>query len=337
MRQSQADVGMRYKLNTCLHRPDQRRAGKRPSPDVLQSFLHLSGVNKTSSKARSLTILPIESVTLLVELQSGSLFASEGCSYRHKSTTMTKRTVLGTVDTHSTTSKVLSSNKTDLSCRRTIRHPAWQLCMLVLSIYALASLSLETLIITDPEITSVLVTVDLLICMVFFMDFLILLFTVQDKKAYMLSWGWIDLISSIPMVDPLRWGRLARVIRILNILRAIKSIRVIGDSVKASPFETLSVMTFVIVFVSFSVSAGLVIEFERGFDSQIRSSADALWWSFLSILNAKGGFGTAVSPEGILNTVYLNKVGLLLFAYINGSVVAWLLTSRKNENIILEG
>ncbi len=88
-------------------------------------------------------------------------------------------------------------------------------------------------------------------------------------------------------------------------------------------------MIFVIVFVSFSVSAGLILEFERGFNSNLSTSSDALWWSFLSIMNAKGGFQLPVSAEGILNTVYLNKIGLLLFAYLNGSIVAWLVSNRK--------
>ena len=30
------------------------------------------------------------------------------------------------------------------------------------------------------------------------------------------GWGWLDLLSSIPMVDALRWGRLARVLRIIR-------------------------------------------------------------------------------------------------------------------------
>lgn len=211
----------------------------------------------------------------------------------------------------------------------TLRHPAWQLCILILSLYALSSLSLEALFVTDPEIKQVLTFIDLLVCSVFFADFLTLLFKSPNKRNYMLRWGWIDLISSVPMVDPLRWGRLARVARIISILRAVKSIRVISSSVKASPFETLSVMIFVIVFVSFSVSAGLILEFERGFNSNLSTSSDALWWSFLSIMNAKGGFQLPVSAEGILNTVYLNKIGLLLFAYLNGSIVAWLVSNRK--------
>lgn len=208
------------------------------------------------------------------------------------------------------------------------RHPAWQLCMLILSVYALGALSLEALVISDPEIRNVLATVDLLVCSVFLFDFLVLLVSARSKLRYMSTWGWIDLVSSIPMIDPLRWGRLARIVRVIRIMRAMKSIHVIGASVKSSPFETLTVMIFIIVFVSFSVSAGLILEFERGFNTPFTKSTDAVWWSFLSIMNAKGGFYTPVSPEGVLTTVYLNKIGLLLFAYVNGSIVAWLIGHR---------
>ncbi len=249
---------------------------------------------------------------------------------------MTNKAVLDSVDSRSAVSHQKDTDSKSSVYRQQLRHPAWQLCMLILSIYALASLSLEALVITDPEISKVLVTVDFMICLVFLTDFLYLFFTASSKRSYMLRWGWIDLISSIPIADPLRWGRLARVVRIISILRAVKSIRVIGDTIRVSPFETLSVMTFVIVFVSISVSAGLILEFERGFESQLKSSSDALWWSFLSVMNAKGGFQLPVSPEGILTTVYLNKVGLLLFAYINGSVVAWLVSNRRSTPSVVE-
>lgn len=213
----------------------------------------------------------------------------------------------------------------------TLRHPAWQICVLVLSIFALISISIETLFVKDPEIKQILVSIDLIVCAVFFMDFLVLFFTAPSKKKYMMRWGWVDLISSMPLVDPLRWGRLARVVRIVTIFRAVKSVSVLGRSVTTSPFETLSVMVFLVVFLSFSISAGLILGFERGYNSTLGSSSDALWWSFLSIMNAKAGFQYPVSPEGILNTVYLNKIGLLLFAYINGSIVAWLLNNRSTN------
>jgi len=212
-----------------------------------------------------------------------------------------------------------------------LRHPAWQICVLVLSVFALISISIETLFVKDQEIRKILIFIDLFVCAVFFADFLVLFFTAHSKKHYMMRWGWVDLISSMPLVDPLRWGRLARVVRIISIFRAVKSASVIGRSVSVSPFETLSVMVFIIVFLSFSISAGLILGFERGYNSALSSSSDALWWSFLSIMNAKAGFQNPVSPEGVLSTVYLNKIGLLLFAYVNGSIVAWLLSNKRTN------
>lgn len=217
--------------------------------------------------------------------------------------------------------------------RTEMRHPLWQIFMLLLSAYSLFVLSVEFLIVENPEVQEVVFKLDFLLCLLFFADFLYLFFTADSKRRYMLKWGWIDLLSSIPLVEPLRWGRLARIFRIIKVLRVLKSLSVIGASVKASPLETLSMMMFIVVFVSFSVSSGLILGFEEGFGSGITTGRDALWWSFLSIMNAKGGFHVAASPEGVLTTVFLNKIGLLLFAYLNGTIISWLLSARVNATI----
>ncbi len=207
--------------------------------------------------------------------------------------------------------------------------PLYQLLLVILSLYVLAALSIESLIIEDPEIKSVLQTIDTTICLIFFLDFLHSFFSAPDKKVYM-RWGWIDLVSSIPMIDPLRWGRVARIIRIFRVFRVLRSFRLIYKSVNESRFETLTVMTFIIVFFSFTTAASLILEFERGHGSTITTAADALWWAILNLLNAKTGFHPAVSPEGIFTTVLLNKIGLLLFAYLNAMVIAWILNHRNN-------
>lgn len=211
----------------------------------------------------------------------------------------------------------------------TPRAPVYQLTMLVLSVFVLVTLSVEALVVSDPEVAKVLQSVDLLICAVFFADFVLMFARAPDRLAYM-RWGWIDLLSAIPMVDPLRWGRVARIIRIVRVFRAIKSFRVLFETVKASPFETLSVMTTLVVLFAFSISASLIIGFERGLDSPIVTASDALWWATLSILNAKAGMVAPVSSEGVLTTVFLNKVGLLIFAWLNASIIAWLLNARRS-------
>ena len=81
----------------------------------------------------------------------------------------------------------------------------WQLVMLVLCIYVLGALFIET-VFQLPEETSALITqVDNLICLLFIGDFIFNVLTAKDKLGY-LKWGWIDLISSIPNVQFLRWG-----------------------------------------------------------------------------------------------------------------------------------
>ena len=212
------------------------------------------------------------------------------------------------------------------------RNPLLQILMLFLSIYVLVTLSVESFLISDPEIRSVIQKIDVFICALFLLDFLYLFFSAPNKREYM-RWGWLDLISSIPLIDPLRWGRLARVIRIFRVLRAFKSLKVIYEHVKSSPFETLSIMIFLIVFFSFSIGATLILDFERAYDSELKDANDALWWSFLSILNAKVNLPVPLSGEGIITGVYLNKIGILLFAYINGMVISWIVQNRDNRAV----
>jgi voltage-gated potassium channel len=46
-------------------------------------------------------------------------------------------------------------------------------------------------------------------------------------KIDFMKLGWIDFISSIPMVGPLRYGRAIRVFRILRTLRGARSAKMI--------------------------------------------------------------------------------------------------------------
>lgn len=207
----------------------------------------------------------------------------------------------------------------------------YQLVLLVLSVYVLGALVVEAFLIEDPEVRSVLQYIDFGICIVFLFDFFINLATAPSKKEY-LKWGWIDFISSIPVIDPLRWGRVSRVLRIFRYFRAMKSMRILIDNIRSSKLETLSWSVFLIVFTSFTLSAALILEYERGYDSSINTAEQALWWAFLNIMNAKTSIDQALSAEGIVITTVLNKVGVLLFAYLNSMIIAWLITQKTSVN-----
>src|SRR5580698_1158875 len=103
----------------------------------------------------------------------------------------------------------------------------YQLFMLLLCAYSLVSLSAETFVQLPTAEVAVLDAIDNVICGIFLLDFIIGIGTTQSKFAF-LKWGWIDLLSSIPVVDVFRAGRVVRVVRILRVLRGIRLARVLA-------------------------------------------------------------------------------------------------------------
>jgi len=206
----------------------------------------------------------------------------------------------------------------------------YQLFMLGLSIYVLISLVIESFYITDPEIDRVLQFIDLSICLVFLSDFILNFYYANNKVEYM-KWGWIDLIASIPLLDQLRWGRLARIVRIFRFIRSVKFSKNLLSTLRTDKIGSLTLIVLFITFISYTLSAALILEYERNYSSEINTAAASLWWSFLNIMNAKVSLNQAQSPEGIVITIFLNKIGLLLFAYINSLIIAWLINKTNSD------
>ncbi|WP_281559830.1 ion transporter [Thalassomonas sp. RHCl1] len=206
--------------------------------------------------------------------------------------------------------------------------PFYNLVLLFLSIYVLVALSIEAFLVEDQEVKQVLQYIDFAVCSVFLCDFFVNLYKAKFKSQF-LKWGWIDFISSIPAIDPLRWGRVSKIVRIIRYLRAIKSIKILINSLHTSKYETFTLCVFLVVFVSFTLSSAFILEFERSYHSDINTAEAALWWAFLNLMNAKASITQAVSHEGVIMTTILNKVGLLLFAYVNSMFIAWLVVQKK--------
>ena len=89
-------------------------------------------------------------------------------------------------------------------------HPAYQLFMLVLCLFALGILAARTAARLAPETASILDLADRGVCVIFLIDFVVSLWKAPNRWRYFSRWGWLDLLSSVPMVSFARWGRAAR-------------------------------------------------------------------------------------------------------------------------------
>lgn len=99
------------------------------------------------------------------------------------------------------------------------RVTAYELFMLSLSIWAILSLAAQATFALSDDTSAIIGYGDTLICGIFLFDFLHSLAVSTDRWRYMRTWGWIDLLSSIPAVDTLRVGRIARIFRVGRVIR----------------------------------------------------------------------------------------------------------------------
>src|SRR5688572_17376674 len=130
----------------------------------------------------------------------------------------------------------------------------YDLFMIVLCVWALGVLAVGAFTRWNDSVGEVLGYADNVVCVFFLMDFFISLYRAPRRMHYLVTWGWIDLLSSIPALDAFRWGRTARVVRLLRVLRAFKSARLLTSFVVGRRAES-AVLASALVVLLLIVSA----------------------------------------------------------------------------------
>jgi voltage-gated potassium channel len=109
-------------------------------------------------------------------------------------------------------------------------------------------------------------------------DFLVSLLRSPSPFHYFFTWGWIDLLSSIPAVEVLRWGRLARVCRIFRVLRGFRAARLLATCLLERRKQSVVTAASLIALLLVVVASASVLHFEtEAADGNIKSAGDALW------------------------------------------------------------
>lgn len=135
----------------------------------------------------------------------------------------------------------------------------------------------------SPEMNKLLWSIDTGICCIFIIDFIINLFTAKNKKTYLLKYGIIDLVASIPNIGILRLGRLAKIIRVIRMVKAFKSINVIINQTFQHKGEGIFKSVVVISILLIIISSMLILIFENGI-GELNTANDAFWWTIYTLL-----------------------------------------------------
>ena len=206
--------------------------------------------------------------------------------------------------------------------------------ILVLSILAIVSLGVETIFTLDQSTAQILNIADTCVCVVFFIDFLIQLFRAEKKWKYFMTWGWIDLLSSIPMLEFLRLGRAVRIIRIFRVVRGLKSAKLITKAILEKRSQSTVLALILVFFVLISVSSISVLHFESVAGGNIKTAGDAVWWAVASITTVGYGDKYPITVEGRILATLLMTAGVGLFGTISGLVASALIVPPKSKSEI---
>lgn len=209
---------------------------------------------------------------------------------------------------------------------------ALNIIVIVLSIYVLCALVVDTAIVLPTETSRLLNYIDIAICIFFFFEFWIRFFK-ADNKIRFLAWGWIDLVSSIPMIGFLRAGRLFRLIRLLRIIRAFRSTRKLVNHLFINKAKGAFVSVFSIAILLLIFCSIAILQVETDPNSNIKTAEDAIWWAYVTITTVGYGDKFPVTTEGRIIAAILMTAGVGLFGTFTAYVSSWFLSGDKKKNL----
>lgn len=197
------------------------------------------------------------------------------------------------------------------------------LLILLAVILVIAEVAIEG---TDVSYQLVHFTQDLLTG-IFIIELAIRYFVARKKQRFFRNY-WLDIIAVIPFF---RAFRLLRLLRMLRLLRAAillnRNLHRVSSPLAASLGAQIGV--FLIIGLIILIGAMAIYLLEGKNNQAFSSLADALWWSFFTLVSGEPIGGEPQTAAGRFVTLMVMIGGLTMFAVFTGVVSAVMMQRLK--------
>jgi voltage-gated potassium channel len=216
---------------------------------------------------------------------------------------------------------------------------AYNIFILVLTVYSLAVMALLVLPILDANTREMLNVYDNVICVIFLADFAYNLTGSKPRRAYIIhERGWLDLLGSIPsfgffqLTALFRLARLSRLARIGRLLGGQNRRELVRDVVD-NRGQYASFITILAAGLVLSVSSVLVLQVEsRSPEANITTPGDALWWGLVTITTVGYGDQYPVTLLGRLVGTVVMIAGIGIIGALASILASILVPSADNTS-----
>jgi voltage-gated potassium channel len=210
--------------------------------------------------------------------------------------------------------------------------PGYQIFMLALCLYSLGILAFQASGPVEPTTVVILDYADFAVCLIFLADFLNSLLRAERRWHYFRTWGWLDLLSSIPTVDIARWGRAARILRIFRVMRGLRATQIFASLVMRRRAENAILAASLVALMLVTFCSIAILHFESTAGANIQSAEDAIWWAVATITTVGLSDRFPISSEGRMVAVLLMSAGVGLFGVFSGFLASWFIGEEGQDD-----
>lgn len=207
----------------------------------------------------------------------------------------------------------------------------YEVFILLLSILSVVNIVFYILPDLVPAATVVVEIIDVMISMIFMLDFFYRLMTTDSKYHYFFkNWGWADLLSALP-VPVAKIFRLFRIIRVMYLIRK-SGVGRLREEISAHRAEVALFFILIFIIIIIELSSVLVVQLESASpDANILTGGDAVWWAFVTVSTTGYGDLYPVTTGGRMVSIVLMISGISVFGILAGFLSTKLVPSKTKE------
>ncbi len=206
----------------------------------------------------------------------------------------------------------------------------YALCIALLAITSFINFLLITFVPLPAAIKQILTVFDYGVALIFLVDFLFRLLRAPKKLEYMRTWGWLDMLSAVP-IPFFSIFRIVRVIRVAITLRKMR-LKDVERSITKHPARSTIIATGFLAFLVMVSGSAVMLAVEKGDPSaNIRTGGDALWWAIVTMATVGYGDKYPVTGGGRIIATVVMAVGIVIFGVLSSYLASTFISSNEAQ------